>query len=486
MLVAVAVVLPTEVLAGHTPQALRDWISGDPDEQAVDSLDFILTLSLSRDQAREILPHLEQACQLHTDYYAALAEIQPLEIQAYRAFLEEDRLNQGFTPEVETRTVQIHRRAKVAREEVVKKLNALAGAVWLLLTPDQRRVAEAYAPKREAVFDAFGNPDERNKAARRAARRAQRGPSGSRPRDPELDDARRELEEISRATHERPDVVARHLLTPAAAEALHDLAGARPAQVVHEAVGSRRYGTPEYPRAQCRRDQDDLRALRKEINYWNLANGMHFSREQIEQLVYLAEEAEQLRRAQRQAKPGDRWPAEDFRGEVVRLELAAESVLRLGQLEVMRTYKPCLLPPKNLKDPVRVGQAANTNRLAKWLARARERPDQAVKRMINRLLEGEAAHLGPMDQAVLEQRRDLLCKTVREAAEMSEVEFALSRDELVDAIRSTPRKDELLADLEAMQRERLTPGRTSRFLLNDGFAAVLEIRHEQLSRGGAR
>jgi hypothetical protein len=475
--------IPAAAFGGEAPEALRDWVRADPDQQAVDSLDFILSLSLTREQARSILPLYVDACRVHMGHYLDTAEIQPLEIQAYTAFLEEDRLNQGFSPEVERFTARIHRRTRVAREEMTGELNELADQVRAILTPAQRAFAEDYKPKREAVIAAFGTRSEQQKVARRAERRVRRGPPRPHHNDPELTDAQMELDALSRAVHPRLDVTAKHLLTPATAESLYGLADMPVPKAVREAVDCWRSGTRYYSLEQCKHDRQRLRALRKEINHWNLANGMHFDPEQIEQLVGLAKEAERLRTAQRQAKPKYKLSPEAFNAELVGLELAAELVLRPGQLEVMRTYKPCLIPPKNLKDPVRVGQASGSTRMGPWLANARRKPDRQVERMIDRLMEKETAHLGPMDEAALQQRRNLLRETARHAAEMSDVEFALNKDELAEAIRPPNRKEELGTDINAMRRERLQPGRTSRFLLNRGFADVLEARYEQLNQG---
>jgi len=471
---------PVVALAAQVPEALRGQ-EGDLDRQAVDSLDFILSLSLSQEQARAILRQYEEACGRYLDYYNELAEIQPLEIEAYTAFLEEDRLNQGFTAEVERRTARIHHRALALRETVSADLNSLAKGVWDVLTPDQRPIAADYKPNKEAVFDRFASSKEQRRAARRAERLARRTKLTSPGDDPQLKIARKELEAISKATHVRPDAIAKYLLRPAAAEPLCQLANVKAPRVVREAIDCRRWGTRDYPRVRCEQDERTLDELRTEINNWNLANGMHFSREQIEQLVYLANEAERLKSTRRQAKSKDRLSRKDFDAEIVKLELAAEAVLRPGQLEVMDTYKPCLLPPKNLKDPVRVGQASDSTRLARWLEHARGKPQRRVERMIERLIEGEIAHLGPMDDATTEQRRNLLRETVRQASEMSDVEFALNKDDLADAVQPQDRKDELIADIDALRRQRVQPGRTAQFLLNRGFAEVLKVRYEQLS-----
>ena len=482
MLLCVVGVFPIDVRGGDVPEALRDRIGDDPDDSAVDSLDFILSLSLTRDQVTAILPLYKEACRSHLDNCRERAEILPRQVEAYTAFLEEDRLNQGFTAEVERTTARVHRRAREVREELVTDLNALAYAVRQVFTATQRAATDEYRPDRTAVLAAYGSPKQKQKAQRMARRRAGRDDARALDHQAELlAEVRRELNAINRAAHSPLDVVARYLLTPAAAETLYESAGTRAAWVVRDAVNCWRSGTSDYPAAQRREDEESIRALRKEINNWNLANGMQFDREQIEQLVDLAEEAHSLRSAQRQAKPKDKLPGDAFQAELLRLELAAESVLRPGQIEVLESYKPCLIPPKNLKDPVRVGQAADETRMVRWLARARVKNDEKVEQMIERLLERENAHVGPMDDDALAQRRQVLRGTVRRAALMSDVEFALNKDELADAIRPPDRRGELTADVDALRRERLQPGRTSRFLLNREFADVLRTRHEQLS-----
>ncbi|UCG15424.1 MAG: hypothetical protein JSV19_09010 [Phycisphaerales bacterium] len=471
--------------AADLPEALRDDAQGDHGRQTVDSLDLILSLGLNSAQARAILPLYAEACRLHQSHYRDKAEIQPQEIQAYAAFLAEDRLNRGFSPEVERSTARVHHRAKKARETFATNLNELAQGVWRILTPQQRRIAETYKPQKKAVFAAYASPKEKRNVARQAARRARRGPPAPRRDDPALAAARRELDTVRTAIHPRPDVIAKHLLTPAAAQWVYELAGVRAPRMLYEAVYCWRFGTRDYPLDRCRQDQKAIRALSKEINHWNLTNGMYFSPGQIEGLVQLAKQAEQLKAAQRQARPREKLHPDEFNARLVQLELAAESVLRPGQLEVMREYKPCLIPPKNLKNPVRVGQANDGSHLARWLQRARRTNNEHVDRMIDSLISSEIKRLGPMSESAIAERRKLLRDTARQAAGMSDVEFALNQDDLAGAITPINRKEELTAAIDQMHRIRTKPGRTHQFLLNRDFANVLMVRYQQLKSGAA-
>ncbi len=471
--------------AADVPESLREGVRGDRDGQSLDSLDFILSIGLSREQARSILPVYVQACAVNIQRYNEKAEIQPQEIQAYAAFLAEDRLNQGFSPDVEHRTARIHGQAVQSRESHAVQLNALAEQVEAVLSPSQLRVVEYYTPQRKAVFAQYASPKEKRKLARNMMRRVRHAPPARRPDDPAMEAYRAEIDEINRFVHPRPETLAKYLLAPSAARWLYELAGEHAPAEVYETLRVWQAGTPEYPLTHCEQDARAIRELSKEINNWNLVNGMYFSPGQMEQLIALADQAEQLKTAQREARPRDKLHPVALDARLVELELAAERVLRPAQREVLKEYKPCLLPPKNLKDPVRVGQARDNSHLATWLERARGRNEAAVAKMIDRLIEGEIAHLGPMDERARIARRALLADTVQLASEMTDVEFALNQQDLVDSIQPPDRKEELTASIEELKRNRVRPGRTHDFLLNRDFAAVLAVRRQQLTSAHA-
>ncbi len=468
-------------VAADVPESLREGVRGDRDGESLDSLDFILSIGLSREQARAILPVYVRACAANIQRYNEKAEIQPQETQAYAAFLAEDRLNQGFSSDVEHRTARIHGQAKQSRESHAVQLNALAEQVAAVLSPSQLRVVEHYKPQRKAVFAQYASPKEKRKLARNTMRRVRHAPPARRPDDPAMEAYRAEIEEINRHVHPRPETLARYLLAPSAARWLYELAREPAPAEVHETLRVWQFGTPKYPLARCEQDARAIRALSKEINHWNLVNGMYFSPGQMEQLIALADQAERLKAAQRAARPRERLHPVALDARLVELELAAERVLRPAQREVLQEYQPCLIPPKNLKDPVRVGQARDDSHLARWLERARGRDEAAVATMIDRLMEREVARLGPMDESDQNARRQLLTNTVQLASAMTDVEFALNQPDLVDSIQPPDRKEELTASIEELKRIRVRPGRTHDFLLNRDFAAVLAVRHQQLT-----
>ncbi|UCG32632.1 MAG: hypothetical protein JSU68_13325 [Phycisphaerales bacterium] len=475
------VLLPAAVPAADPPEALRDRTKSDFDEQAIHALDFMLTLSLTREQARDILPIIEDACRLHLDHHRRLAETQPERIEAYTAFLEEDRLNQGFSPKVERRAAQVHRQGVAIRDERAAALNDLSDRVWEHLTDEQRLAAEEYKPRREAVSDALATRSEKLRAARHRALRGETRPPRHHDGNRALDEARRERAELYRSVHEMPDNIATYLLSPAAAGWLYKRAGEERPDVVRRAVECQKNGTSDYPLEQCKKDDTTARALSREINNWNLVNGMHFSCEQIEELIRLIHKAENLKVALRHSRPPSGMSRRDYNAAMVQLELAAEDALNPGQLEVLKNYHPCLVPPQNLKNPVRVGQAADNTQMTRWLQQARTKPERRVEIMIDQLLEKEEHRFGEFGPDELERRRNLLRDTVRKAADMDDVEFALNKDALAEAIQPTNPLRELVGRIDELSRARLMPGNTAKFLLHKEMAEVLRIRHQQLT-----
>lgn len=73
------------------------------------------------------------------------------------------------------------------------------------------------------------------------------------------------------------------------------------------------------------------------------------------------------------------------------LEKELSQVLTPEQLQVVEDFKPCLIPPRDLKNPVRAGQASSNEHAVKRLRRLRAAPenqwlarrDKIVQRMVD-------------------------------------------------------------------------------------------------------
>jgi len=423
--------------------------------------EFVESLGLSPWQARRLLPLLEKAAVIRLEAYERQAELLPEMVEAYTAFAEQDRLNQGFTPEVLGRTARVHRQAKEAREKATRDLIELEKQAEKMLSPTQR----------EHICRDDGKPGPRDRRGRR---------SRSQPDDP-LDAARRQLNELLRQIYPQPGPIGRYLLHPAAARVVCRIARRPMSDVLRRAETVFYRGTDSHPIEWYDRLTAEVRELRAEINNWNLINGLHLNESQIRQIVRLYEEGlERFKSTPPRRRGRGAPPALAIRASV---ERAVEQVLNPGQRQVLADYKPCLIPPKNLRDPVRIGQASDHSALERWLERGRRLPPDRWADHIERFLKTEEEHNGPLSASERRKRKALLRQTLRQAARMSDVEFALQSDQLAERIAPPDRKLVLRKQIDEMARRRGLPSRVAAFMLNPRFIDQLRVRGQQMARG---
>jgi len=441
--------------------------------QAREARELVDRLGLSRTQARRLIPLAEEAAGLYAEAYEREAELLPQMLAAFAAFAQQDRLNQGFTPEVERRTARLNHQAKQIRERLDEQLVELEQRAGKILTAAQRERLEARPVQHRPLRPRVWRTDTRTR--RRIAER-QRAQARLAP----LNAAREELRELHRQTHPRPGKLGRLVLHPFGAERLCELAGLRRVpEAIREAAEVLRSGTSECPLDVAARQHAEIRRLRAEINNWNLINGLHLSAEQIEQIVSRYEQA---------AAPSWQLVRRDprtglTRQALVKLEREVEKLLNSGQREVLAEYKACLIPPKKLKDPVRVGQASDYSRYERWLEVARKLPARRLGRHIDAVLEREAEHFGELSRSERQKRVILLRRTVAEAARMSDAEFEAAKAQLAEKIAAPDRAQEVKQRIIALSRELGEPGPIAQFMLNRQFIDQLRIRGQQLAAG---
>ena len=158
-------------------------------------------------------------------------------------------------------------------------------------------------------------------------------------------------------------------------------------------------------------DEDALAELHETkslISSVNLLNGLHLGGDQLRQLLELNLEAEQSRRdyyserqaliaeagglyrtllenyaadqpapenAERRAAELNHRLTEDFEGYQERLAEFGdrlEALLTPGQRQTVYDFKPCLIPPRDLREPSRAGQASSSDRSEVILGRYRD------------------------------------------------------------------------------------------------------------------
>jgi len=455
------------------PVVIRAWADDDEDRaltaqrearqqrEAAECRQRLVRLDLDATQARRLLPIVEQAAQLQIEMYEQQAQFLPELLSAFTAFADEDRLNQGFSKDVERRAAQLSHRESEARDKVNAQLITLEQETAHILTPSQLDSLQApHGATRLAPAQTKSNGPRR--------------PAADVDRLPAL---RQELEAIHALKHPRSGPLARCLFHPAAIEPLCQTAGRPPSETLRRALDVAARGTAEYPLEPVERQRAEVGRLRKEINNWNLINGLHLDGRQTDRIVALYDAATPptARQGKASARPAGTMLAS--------LERAVEDVLNPGQRQVLADYKACLIPPKNLKDPVRVGQASDHSPYEQWLEKARRQTGARLERAIGEVLTREAQHNGALTDPEKQQRATALRVAARKAAALPDSEFELSKAVLAERIAATDRPKELQKELDAIVRSRGQPGRLAQFILNPDFIEQLRQRGEQLAAG---
>ncbi len=338
--------------------------------------EFIAGLDLSVDQARQVLGVLDDAATVYLETYEQEGGLLAEMSAALAAFSREDSFNQGFSPAVERRTARVNRQAKEVREAGAERLLELEKQAAGLLGEAQLEFATSFKPGKKGRSAVGNRPAKGRKAGARGDRKRAGGHRGGvvrrgmrkdgfNPRiagGERLVAAREELAVINSRLHPRLSPIGRFLLHPTAVEPLCDITATRPNQNLRDAVDVFEYGTRECPARVYDVGKAEVADLRAEINNWNLINGLHLSGQQIGEIVELYDAAEA--RIKGRDRPGDgrtrsmqvgrRAKGKRIKPRVVRaaVERAVEQVLNPGQRQVLVDYKACLIPPKNLKNPV--------------------------------------------------------------------------------------------------------------------------------------
>ena len=251
----------------------------------------------------------------------------------------------------------------------------------------------------------------------------------------------------------------------------------------------------------------EVMKVRQEISLLNLLNGLYLSDEQLGRLIGLARRAESIEESytKRFAEGADghladvkalrdglyaptgaspevkeRAGSSQKAAEALRDKMAeelgggeeeAKGALSEGQLAIIETFKPCLLPPKSLSDPVAVGQASTTEREEAVLDVVRRMPASLYNQrrgiMARMIVERGEREKGKMPDDVRQGMMRTLAAKLDAARAMSEVDFGLKKGELA--------KEFKLFDDEVTYHSghRRELGKVSRFLLNGEAAAVM-------------
>jgi len=268
-----------------------------------------------------------------------------------------------------------------------------------------------------------------------------------------------------------------------------------------------------------------LRELFQDISTVNLLNGLRMTREQTQAVLDLAREADKRRAAGPDADlyrvtlakaleayesfkaeanqgepPGQRLSrnavyyerriqalqaqrARHADGFLAELDQRLQKALSEGQLQIIETFEPCLVPPRDLKDPVRAGQV-ESDRAVKTLVRLRGIPqvvwgrekERMAERHVKMAIEGDQLQI--TDATARAAAREAFIDAVEKARGMSDVQFEMEKGTLAAAF-SRKQARQALFERSRVARPKALPQRVSRaarWLLHPRVIPILEAR----------
>jgi uncharacterized phage infection (PIP) family protein YhgE len=241
--------------------------------------------------------------------------------------------------------------------------------------------------------------------------------------------------------------------------------------------------------------------LEDEINLLNLLNGLYLTDRQMLRLIVIGNEANRLRanyhqqvekinqqlasdleRLQRALLAGRkdgvsalarrcekaqqrlRELAAQLKRKAAQLEQQVRQVLTSSQITIVENFVHCFIPPKDIQDPTRIGQAnENEGRWAKFLDRMREASEEELPRIkqkfYQRFFDYMKCHHITVTGRQAEAVKQYLEAIIQKVRSMDDIEYQLSRGDLsrrmedVQAIRKVI-KYAGLSDKEKQRAER--------------------------------
>jgi hypothetical protein len=258
--------------------------------------------------------------------------------------------------------------------------------------------------------------------------------------------------------------------------------------------------------------EDSIKTLKREITLLNLLNGLNLAIEQEQEILDAAKKAKAIREEARQRyrrienelnealvtlrealydrnstppREVERRAArlnhearniqEDAARKLQLIEKEVEEILTPGQIEIVQDFKPCIIPPKDLKNPLRAGQAFNPSPFERFLERIRDIPVMRYRvvreRLAEKYIEKMELHQGRMSAIERTKKKKELLNTMDKVRDMTDEEFALEKGEVISS---------LAQDFKGINpvsfRSRDGIGPIGKFLLDEKIIPILEKR----------
>ncbi len=251
----------------------------------------------------------------------------------------------------------------------------------------------------------------------------------------------------------------------------------------------------------------ELEEIRQEISLLNLLRGLYLTKDQINQMLILAEKAREIRESMKKSfeadeesilstfadlreslylDPGKEKVAQEkakvldkrikdavgnSQDRIFALEQEAATVLTLAQISILEDFKPCLIPPKDFQNPVRVGQAAGDGGLTAKLADLIHATPRDVWKergslLIQNISDKMEIELGMMSPEMKSDTKRRLEKISQKVLDCSDVDYVLKRHALAGEFL-------LINSKKALKHGHKKTGEVARWLLSDNACKVL-------------
>ncbi|RKY12979.1 MAG: hypothetical protein DRP82_06070 [Planctomycetota bacterium] len=271
-----------------------------------------------------------------------------------------------------------------------------------------------------------------------------------------------------------------------------------------------------------------MQKLKKMTSFLNLLNGLYLSKEQMEKIVAINEEykakyeewaRKNLQRVEEWERTLEEWVEALKRGELPRdlmrkaghvdhmlavvkrnvlnrvrsnYKERLEAVFTDAQKEVIRTFKPCVTPPRDLRNPIRAGQANAGGHATRLLVRLRQLPPHVFWRQLDKIVERHItgyskAH--PMTEEEKAAERKRLRQTLIKIYRMDDVDFEMQKEKLAKELKVRDKAHIIRDEIKRLHQElqkwqkKVMPGNYSpvvRWFLNPEI--VIPVLKERIAR----
>lgn len=262
---------------------------------------------------------------------------------------------------------------------------------------------------------------------------------------------------------------------------------------------------------------EELQKIHEEISLLNLLRGLYLSEDQITQICEIAVEADNIvkstaspilkdrevilatfadlrnklfqgpgQETQSQKKAqliNDRLKEaqENILEQLAKLEKRVTRVMTSAQIEIVEGFVPCLIPPKDLKNPVRVGQAgAAEGPLARITELIYATPEDVWNErktiLLGKVVEKIEEESGKLSDSMRSDLLNRLIATAQKIRATEPVDFALKKGNLADELL-------LIDHTRRGSRSRKSLGKIGRWFLSETALRILPRWKDAMARG---